>query len=173
LARHVLGAVLGLSDGILTALTLASGRLLRGGHPITLTLAVRIALAACASSAFVYFVARYADLRGELVRAELELNLSSRGRLATTRLGRAVRDEALTGSALACACSFIGALVPLAAGALIRHPPWLGMALTIGSLGLLGVALARALSGSRVRWAAALMLGGVAISWLGSVLHLV
>ncbi len=51
-------------------------------------LAIRVATAALVSGGFVFFVAKYAELRGQLIQAEKELNLTSHGKLATTTLGK-------------------------------------------------------------------------------------
>jgi hypothetical protein len=85
--------VIGPVDGILTALTLAAARILTPDQPIDISLALRIALAASLSGGFVFFVAEYARLRGELVHAARHLNLASTGRLATSHLGQEVLRE--------------------------------------------------------------------------------
>ncbi|WP_213069428.1 hypothetical protein [Methylomicrobium album] len=86
--KHRLDLVAGWRDGILTALTLASGRLLDADTPIDAGLALRVATAAAVSGGFILFVAHYAELRSELIHAERQLNLRSHGCLAATRLGR-------------------------------------------------------------------------------------
>jgi hypothetical protein len=63
-SRNRLDLVAGLSDGILTALTLAAGKLLGPEAAMSPGLALRVALAAAVSGAFVFFVAHYAVLRG-------------------------------------------------------------------------------------------------------------
>jgi predicted membrane protein (TIGR00267 family) len=171
--QHVLPIVLGLTDGILTALTLVAGRLVAASGSITLGLALRIAAAAAVSSAFILFVARYAELRGELVRAERQLNLTARGRLATTRLGYAVLREAMAAASVASVCSLLGALVPLVAGMVIPGPAWLAIIAAIGALGGVGAGLGRALYGSVGRWALAMVVAGLIVSAAGAKLHIV
>ena len=58
----LLPPVLGLTDGILTALTLGAGHMLAAAAPATPGLAFRVAGAAAVSGAFVFLVAHYADL---------------------------------------------------------------------------------------------------------------
>lgn len=59
-----LDIVAGLIDGILNALTLAAGRLIHtGGEGATQSLALRVSVAAGATTIFVFFVAHYAQLR--------------------------------------------------------------------------------------------------------------
>jgi predicted membrane protein (TIGR00267 family) len=170
--KHLLPIVLGVCDGILNALTLVAGRLVHRDEPLSIGLSCRIAVAALASGAFVFFVARYSELRGELIHAEKELNLSAHGKLATSRLGRAVFVEATLSAALASGCAFVGSLLPLLAAVLLRRPFWLGVAFTILILGGLGFALARMVYGSRLKWSLSLMAAGVALSFIGIELHL-
>ena len=147
-----LDLVAGLVDGILTALTLGAGHMLSDATPATPGLALRVASAAAVSGAFVFLVAHYADLRGELVEAERQLNLARHGRFATSRLGRAVLRESLAKAATASACTFAGALLPMLA---ILLPPagWrvpVTFVAILAALALTGTLSAR-LGGSDVR----------------------
>jgi len=175
LGRSVLlPSVLGLTDGILTAITLAAGSLVApGGRPMSAHLAVRIAVAALTSSAFVFYVAQYSHLRGELVRLERQLTLTDHGRFAASRLGRSVALEALFAAAVSSSASFLGALIPLLSGALFPDFRWAAIVASIGSLGILGSVLARVVRGSFWRWPTALMIGGLALSIVGITLHIV
>lgn len=171
--ENLLPVVLGLTDGILTALTLTAGLLTRAGDAVTLGLAARIAAGALASGAFVFFVARYAELRRELIRAERELNLTAHGRFATGRLGRAALRDALLSSAISSLAAFVGALVPLVAAAIFPGLRWASIVAALIALALLGVGLARAAHGRAVWWCMALVAGGVALSGVGAALKIV
>jgi predicted membrane protein (TIGR00267 family) len=171
--EHFLPLVLGFSDGILTALTLAAGRLTSPGRVIPLDLALRIAAGALASGAFVFFVARYAELRGELVRAERQLNLTSRGRLAAGHLGSTVTNEAILSACISSVAAFSGALVPLLVAALFPAYRWASIAAALVALALLGAGLARAVHGRVLRWSLGLVAGGGALSVLGAYLKIV
>lgn len=177
LIRHPsnrLDVVAGLIDGVLNALALAAGHLLKAtGDGTTFGLAVRVGLAAGVTTIFVFFVAHYAQLRLELVRHERELNLSAHGRLAATRLGRSVLIEATFKACLAATFSLAGAGFPLALCALLPSPPWLGLGLTIASLGILGALLAKTFYGSPWLWGTALLLGGIALTIVGVHLSIV
>ncbi|HEU4742618.1 MAG TPA: hypothetical protein VFS50_13575 [Meiothermus sp.] len=81
--RLQFSVVLGMTDGILTALTLATGRMLNSEEPLSLSLALRISSVSLLTSLFMFFAAEYARLRGELVQAAKQLNLSARGQLTT------------------------------------------------------------------------------------------
>ena len=173
--RHntLLPTVLGLADGILTALTLAAGQLTGPSHEMPIGRGIRIAVAALVSSAFVFYVARYAQLRGELIHAERQLNLMSHGHLASTRLGRSVQIEALVSATVSSIASFLGALIPLLTGALLPTFRCGPVVASLGSLGFLGFALARVVHGSYWLWCGGLVAGGVVLSVVGIQLHIV
>lgn len=177
LIRHPsnrLDVVAGLIDGILNALALAAGRLVHtGGEGATLSLALRVSVAAGVTTIFVFFVAHYAELRLELVRHERELNFTEHGRLAATNLGRRVFLESLYKAVLASAFSLAGALFPLILCTLLPSPPWLGLAITILALGVLGALLAKTFYGSPWLWGICLLIGGVALAIVGTKLDLV
>ena len=95
-----LNLIAGLVDGILTVLTLGAGHVLPGTRPMSLALGLRVAVAGSVSGAFIFLVAHYADLRGEFIEAERQLNLRSHGQLAASQLGKSAFREA-TAKALA------------------------------------------------------------------------
>jgi predicted membrane protein (TIGR00267 family) len=163
--------VVGPIDGILTALTLAAGRISAAEQPIDISLAVRIGLAASLSGGFVFFVAEYARRRGELVHAERHLNLSSAGQLAASKLGRAVLLESLWGTLIAALTSLAGAMLPLSLGAAAPHLPWITIAVAIAALGAFGTAISRAVQGRPLYWALALMGTGGLLTVAGVLLH--
>jgi predicted membrane protein (TIGR00267 family) len=171
--KHRLDLVAGLCDGILTALTLASGRLFNAAVPMDLSLALRVAIAAAISGGFILFVAHYAELRGELVHAERQLNLLSHGHLASTRLGRAVLREAIAGALIAGSCSFGGALLPLGVGALLPQMPECAIAVALGTLALLGGILGRVAYGNPFGWSISLLLGGLLLAYVGFRLEII
>lgn len=162
-----LDMVAGFSEGILTALVLGAGHLAPGHEPIHLGLALRISSAAALTGFFIFGVAHYADLRGELIEAERQLNLTRHGRLAATRLGRAAFIEAAAGAAVASTSTFLGAMMPLTVAAFFPQPPWIPIGSALAALALLGYLLALAVYGRPVRWVMALTAGGVALGYLG------
>jgi predicted membrane protein (TIGR00267 family) len=170
---HRLDIVAGFVDGILNALTLAAAKLLEPSGGASPLLAMKIGIATACTTMFVFFVAHYADLRTELVRAERELNLLSHGQLATTRLGRQVLRESCSAALVASFCGFVGATVPLLLILLVPGPPILGLAITIVLLGILGVGLAQSFFGSPLAWALTLMGGGVLLTIIGVKLNIV
>lgn len=167
-----LALVMGVCDGILLALTLLAGRLLDGAGA-DLGLAIRVAVAALASGGFVFFVARYAELREELVRSGMQLNLPTDRLLARTRLGRAALRSAVGQALIAGVSSFVGALLPMTLGSLLPGPTWLAVAVPVALLGILGAILARVTRGVPATWAVGLVVGGIVISGIGATLRLV
>ncbi|MCZ2076237.1 MAG: hypothetical protein LC130_14695 [Bryobacterales bacterium] len=171
--EYAFALVVGVCDGILTALTLAAGRVISSQEPLRIQLALRIATASALAGTFVFFTAEYSKLRGELVHAERELSLTEHGRLAASRLGRAVLKEGLEKAGLSSVCNFAGALFPLALGAILPGPAWLAIAAAIIALGLLGTAIAHSVHGNHFRWAIGLMAAGGILTLAGLHLHVV
>lgn len=171
--RHRLDVIAGLIDGILNALVLATAKLTAAaGGGVTWQLVLRIGVATTLTTIFVFFVAHYAELRAELLHVEKELNLMSRGKLATTRLGRQILSESALAACIAGGCGLLGSVIPLMLGMAIPGAPLLSVCVTISILGILGVVLAKALLGSPFSWALALMLGGASLAWIGTILNI-
>jgi predicted membrane protein (TIGR00267 family) len=171
--NNLLPLVLGFSDGILTALTLAAGRLTGGAEPVTFSLALRLGIAALASGAFVFFVARYAELRRGLIRAEHQLNITGHGQLATSHLGKTVFWEGVTAALASSVAAFLGALLPLMIAAIYPRHGWASILIALIALALLGVGLARVVHGRVLRWSAGLVIGGGVLSVIGAFLKIV
>lgn len=160
-------------DGVLNALILAAGSLLKPTGGMGFGLAWRVGAASALTTLFVFFVAHYAELRAELIRAEKQLNLSSHGRLAASRLGSRALHEAAAGAALAAICGLIGATFPLLLGLILPGPGWVGLCVTILFLGFLGAVLAHSFYGSILFWSTSIMIGGVILTFIGIRLDLV
>ena len=169
-AVPVLPLVLGITDGILNALTLAGGAILRSADGVSVSLALRVGCAALITAAFTMFIADYAERRAQLVRASRQLNLTEPGRLATTRLGRQAARESAIAMLVAAVASLIGATAPLLVGEALPGPSWLVLVLTVLALGLLGWILATILVARRWRWAALMTIGGAAVAAIGVLL---
>lgn len=163
--------MLGITDGVLTALALAAGAILRGtADGVGADLAMRVGVVSCVTAAFTLFVADYAERRSRLVRASRQLNLTEPGRLAATNLGRIVVRESATAAAVASVASFAGAALPLLLGAVLPTPPWVTIAIAV--LGALGWCIGAMLSAGRTRWTVAMLLGGVVVAVIGAVLDI-
>ncbi len=169
--EHAFPLITGLTDGILTALTLGAGKVFELNKPIKADLMWRLAGAAALSAAVIFFVADYSRLRLDLVHSERHLNLTAHGRLASTHLGRAVFYDALRGAVISGVSSFCGAAFPLLVAVLWPAAPWIAIAVSIVALGCLGSGLARSFYGSSIRWTIALMIIGAALAFAGLELH--
>lgn len=170
LRRFLLPVSLGIADGIINALTLASATVIHGTG-LTLSLALRVAAVALISSIFTVFVAEYGQLRAELAKAERELSFTHSGRLAAGQLGRQVAREAAEAAAIASGASFIGALTPLLIGAALAPYSWSALIVAVGALGALGGALAAAVGGRRRLWIITMMVMGIAVAAAGTYLN--
>ena len=164
--------VLGLLDGITNALGLTAHSILGGGSGVGLGLALRVASFALVTAVFAIFVSRYVDLRSGLIQAARQLNLLERGALATTRLGRAVRRDALADAAQASVASYSGALFPLGIAVAFPAYRWLPLALAIGMLTFLGLVIGKRLGGNPRLWAAGLAVAGIILTGVGAVLNI-
>lgn len=168
---QIFAVVIGFTDGILTALTLASGHLIHGSRP-TANLAFRVATGSAICGVFVFFTAEYARLRGDLLHAEKQLNLVARGVFATVHLGKQIRKEALSAALLSSAANFIGAFFPLLVGVLMPGASYLGLLPPLLALGLLGAVLAHTIHGRYFLWIASLAIAGLVFSFIGVLLHI-
>ena len=162
---------LGIADGILNALTLASATVLHG-RGLTAALAFRVGVVAFVSALFTVFVAEYAQLRAELTRAERQLSLSKSGAMAAGFLGRQVVNEAGLSAVVASTSSFVGAGVPLLLGVAFRPYSWTALLVALVTLGGLGYGLAAVIAGGRLRWVVAMVLSGGVVAIIGSALDI-
>ncbi len=173
LPEHIFAVVTGLTDGILTALTLGAGRIVASTEPITIGLAFRISIASSLSGVFVFFTADYIRQRRQLVYFERQLSLMSKNHLAATRLGQAARSDSMRAAAISSICNLLGALLPLITGALLPRFSWLAIAIALLALSVLGVTAARSLYGNPILWAAALVVAGSLLTITGIELRIV
>jgi hypothetical protein len=163
---------LGLSDGILNALVLASSTVVHGGATLRVGLAVRVGLVGLVTGAFTVFVAQYTSFRSRLARSERQLNFTRSGRLLGSELGRAAACEAAEDAAVAGLSSFAGSFGPLLLGASLPAYHWLALVVAVCGLGVLGGTLARAVGGLPLRWASVSMVCGASIAGLGMELRI-
>lgn len=171
--RWAFSSVLGLTDGILTALTLGAGRMMQSHGTMSVSLAVRIAMASALTGGVVFFTAELARRNRELVRAEQELNLLSRGRLAATRLGRFNLLETSQATVTLVVSNFAGAFLPLIVVTAFRQLAWIPILLSMLLLWGLGWLIARVTYRSRIRWSFGLMAAGAILTAFGMWLHIV
>lgn len=169
--RNRLDIFAGLIDGILNALIL-SARALFGNAHLNAALIGRVCAAAGLTTIVVFFIAHYAEMRAELVRAEKQLSLTSHGYLAASRLGRVAIIGALKASTIAAFCSVTGAAAPLILS-LAGGPRILSIFANFVLLAFLGALLAKSFDGSVAFWAGAVAVAGLFFMWAGILLNLV
>lgn len=171
--KVLLPVTVGITDGILTALTLTASSLTSNQPHVTISIALRVGGVAFFSGAFVYFIAKYAEFRQELVHAERELSLLAHGKLALGYLGREALREAGFATLLSSSAAFLGASGPLLIATVFPHYPWVSVVTALIALALLGIALAKVLYGNMLRWALALLIGGAVLTAIGIQLGIV
>jgi predicted membrane protein (TIGR00267 family) len=171
--KLLLPVTMGLTDGILTALTLTASSLISNQPHITISIALRVAGVAFFSGVFVCFVTKYAEFRQELVHSERELSLLAHGKLALGYLGRSAIREAGIATLLSSSAAFLGALCPLVVATLFPRSPWTSVVTALIALALLGIALAKVLYGNMLRWAIALVIGGGLLTLFGIQLDII
>ncbi|MEZ0247919.1 MAG: hypothetical protein ABWJ97_01480 [Thermoproteus sp.] len=112
--------VLGLLDGVITAIGLTSGVLIRG-HVITLNDAISIAIVVAAINGLTSFIAEYSHQRAGLRDLEYKVSLRSTGKILKSLVHRRALVSSLRSGAYMFSASLAGAssiLVP----ASIRPP---------------------------------------------------
>ena len=126
-------------DGIVTALIVCTGKISEVENKFGINLAIRVSIGALITGGFVFFVAKYAELRGALAQAEKELCLTSSGKLVTTALGKKI-IRASIGDAILCGVSiFVGTFFILLIAVVDFYPPWITFVASIVTLGISGV----------------------------------
>jgi len=165
--------ITGMVEGMLTALTLATGKMLRPGQGITGDLALRIGLAAGFPTVVVFFAAEYARQRQELLRMAHQLNLTRHQRLNDGKLGQQAWLESSVSALISGLCSFGGAIVPLAIASIISGTGWPAIAVTVGCLGGLGAGIGYTTASCKICWGLVLMIAGGLLAVLGYFLHVV
>lgn len=163
---------LGLSDGILNALVLASAKFIHNRSDVTVALAMRVGCVAFVTAMFTMFFADYAEQRVRLARATHQLSLSRSGHLASTGLRRRVMRKSAQAAVIASVCSFIGATGPLIVSGATRGTPWSGLVVALVLLGVLGAVLATSFDGKWQYWVGALLVAGSAVTAIGSWLNI-
>jgi predicted membrane protein (TIGR00267 family) len=172
--EQLFALLLGLIDGILTVLVLATGHVLKHGEtPITLSLSLKVAFATAVSGACIYFFSEYSRQRHRLIHAEKQLNLATHGKLATTQLGRQIFKETLWGVVVSSIFNFAGAMLPLSVAMLFPQMQWIAILIALLMLVLLGVGIASLVYGNAVAWSLSLVLAGVFVAFIGYKLNVV
>lgn len=174
LKEQLFALLLGLIDGILTVLVLATGHVLKHGEtPITWSLSLKVAFATAVSGACIYFFSEYSRQRHNLIHAEKQLNLATHGKLATTHLGKQILKETLWGVLVSSVFNFTGAMFPLGIAMLFPQMQWIALLVALLMLVLLGIGIASLVYGDAVAWSLSLVLAGGFVAFIGYKLNVV
>jgi predicted membrane protein (TIGR00267 family) len=174
LQNQLFAVLLGLIDGILTVLTLATGKILdKPQEAFSLGLAMRVALVTSVSGACMYFISEYSKQRIRLIHAEKELNFTQHGKFVTTNLGKQILKETIQSVFISGSCSFLGAFIPMSGAVFFPRAAWLSMAIALLILALLGWNVAKMVYGNVFTWVVCLFLAGLVVSFIGYKLHVI
>ncbi|HEX5154015.1 MAG TPA: hypothetical protein VFW07_21360 [Parafilimonas sp.] len=172
--KQLFALVLGLIDGILTVLTLATGKVLTtNGESFSLSLALRVAFVTAISGSFVYFISEYSRQRNLLIHAEKELNLASHGKLAVSNLGKQILKQTWMSVIVSGSFSFLGAFIPISGAVFFPGQSWLSIVIALLILALLGFSVAKLVYGNTFLWMITLVCAGIAVSFIGYKLHVI
>lgn len=172
--KQLYGILLGLIDGILTVLTLATGKILGTPHStFSLGLAIRVALVTSVSGACIYFISEYSRQRIRLIRAEKELNFTQHGKFVTTYLGKQIVRETAVSVVVSGSCCFLGAFIPLSGAVFFPVSAWISVVVALLTLALLGWSIAKIVYGNIFMWVICLFLVGLAVGFIGYELHVI
>ena len=161
---------IGISDGIITALILASGGIIKG---ITPYLSLKISFGSAFAGMFSFFIADYAGLNEELHRTARQLNLRSTRYLLRGKLGRDILFEAFTGTLISAFFGFVGALIPLMSSIMVPHDIYIPLLISYISLGIVGYFISRITAGSWRFWVSIMVIIGIIVTIAGSYLKLI
>lgn len=169
IAAELFPVIIGLTDGMSTALLLAGSQVL-GHRPLDANLALRVALVSGFGGALPLLAAEYARLRQDLSHAARELNLPAPQRLLRSRLGPASVWSALRTTAVATASGFTGALVCLLIGA--WTVAWAALVAANLAFLVMGGWLGQRFGGRPLLWGVAIALAADLLTVAGLVLHI-
>lgn len=163
---------LGLTDGIITVLMLASADFL-GPSNMSVLLALRIAFGSAFVGTLSFFIAEYSRLRSELTRASQQLTMRSSNRLVKTDLGTRILVESLGGTLLSGSFGFVGALIPLLFDVFLPAEGYMAILSAYLVLAFMGMGIARISSGNRLRWMGSLIVLGITVTMVGKFIAIV
>jgi len=170
--KYLFPVSIGLSDGIITALILASGGII-GKSSIDLYLAFKISFGSAFAGTFSYFIAQYAGLNEELHRTAVQLNLKSTDYLLKGHLGTEIFVESLIGAFIAALFGFLGALIPLSSSLIIKNNIFIPLSLSYISLAILGLFISKTTAGRAGFWISVMVIVGIIVTIAGYYLKLI
>lgn len=170
--HYTFPVILGLTDGIITALMIATNEILNS-NATHLGLFVRIALGSAAVGAVSFFMADYSSMKQDLVRLSKIVNPNTPFDLLETQLGRRIIEESIAKTLLSALSGFTGALIPLLPSLLFTTNSLISLAIADLSLALLGVVVAKVQSGNYFFWPPLLATVGIVMIYIGEFVNIV
>lgn len=170
--HYTFPVILGLTDGIITALMIATNEILVA-TTAQFGLFMRIALGSAAVGAVSFFMADYSTLKQDLVRLSKIVNPGTPLELLETQLGRRIVRESILKTLLSALSGFAGALIPLLPSELFVSNFWASLIIADLSLALLGVLVAKVQSGNYFFWPPLLASIGVVMMFIGKFVNIV
>ncbi len=163
---------LGFTDGIITALMISSYLILNDIH-MSLSFAFRISLGSAAVGTFSYFIASFASNRAKLTRLSKHINpYRPTGMISGALLNDAFTD-ALFGTMISGASSFLGSMIPLGTFSLTGSNAIIVVVVTEAALSILGFSLSRSLKSNSIPWIFGMFTFGVAVMLIGFYVKIV
>lgn len=162
---------IGLIDGLITALIIASNAIL-SDLSMPFSAAIRISGASSMVGATSYLVAEYGKMRTDMVRIARHLNpvtlKSSKNRSVQLRI---LLDSILGGS-VALSFGFMGSMIPLGFYSLFGSNPLISIVVTFIALSVTGIYMGYEAEGSALMWIIALDTVGILMLILGNYLRI-
>ena len=165
--------IIGIADGIITALLFTTGLILHGKETVSIYMAMRISAGAALPSVFTFFIAEYTERRKNLMHVSKELNLTSSLSLLDTQLGKTVFYKSIILTVIGVISGFSGAMLPLSISALIPDISWLPILVSVVILGLFGFVLSFYIQGKTISWVTAMMIIGIFFAFIGDMLNII
>lgn len=168
----VFPVTMGLTDGVITVLMLASADFL-GPSVMTVDLAVRISFGSAFVGTLSFFIAEYSRLRFQLIRASRQLTMNSPESLIKSDLGMKIFFESIAGTLLSGSFGFIGALIPLSVDVFDPKMGFIAILSAYIVLATMGLTIGGISSGNKYKWMAALVLLGLIVTAVGNFISIV
>ncbi len=170
--KKLFPVVLGLTDGIITSLVFTAG-LISSSGTIQLMTILKVSVGSSLIGAFSYFIAKYTELRDELIRSGKRLNPSRPMHLLKSSQGLAIVLQSTGEALLALGSGFTGAFMTTFPSDLFPGSGIVSMIFAVTILAIMGGLISRYLHGGPIRWALTFAVMGIITTVLGIFLDIV
>ena len=170
--KNLFPIVLGFTDGIITSLVFTAGLITSSGT-IYLPILLKISIGSSIIGAFSYFIAKYSELRGELIQSAMMINPSSPLHLLKSKQGLIIVGEAVIEAVQALVSGFFGAFITMFPAYEFPGSGLESISIAVVSLGIMGALISRYLYGGAIRWALTFVSMGLITVVIGIYLNIV